>query len=440
MAMGESPLSNHHPLFHTMMIRLIFQAGHAAGLGQQACAAVYSIVQMAIMSGIFTFSLYKMRQWEFPRIVVLLSVLYFILYPMHAVYALIMWKDIIFSGFILLFFIGLIDIIREKVPQRSPIRLMGRALPDSRWIFFFAASMGMILFKKNGIYIVILSILVMLTMVKVNRKQALVVTLICVVLFGLYKGPVFSSLGVTEGSPREALSVPIQQYARIAKYHKDELSDADKAAVLKYFDVTDLEEISELYSPGFADPVKNRFREAAFSEDKKGFFTGWLRLTSRFPGEAVNAFLSLNFGYWHPIAPGQVFNKSIGEYPEIDILKIYTDSKFPRLHAYLEEHGYYTLGGGPIVNMLFSPGFFFILLLLAITIFIAKRTYRFIAALSPLLLLWLTAILGPINLEYRYVYGLFVSMPVAIGLVINARNMQASNDHPDLSHRGCDNI
>ena len=67
----------------------------------------------------------------------------------------------------------------------------------------------------------------------------------------------------------------------------------------------------------------------------------------------------------------------------------------------------------PGVSMLFSPGLLFWIFMFVLTYFVQKGSWEKSISLCGILLLWLTAILGPTYLV-RYVLILWFAMPVVI--------------------------
>ncbi len=71
----------------------------------------------------------------------------------------------------------------------------------------------------------------------------------------------------------------------------------------------------------------------------------------------------------------------------------------------------------PIINLLFSIGFVFWIILTCLTYLIYKKKYNLIILFCPVLFVWLTSIASPVFGEFRYVYSMFVTLPILIASV-----------------------
>ena len=69
--------------------------------------------------------------------------------------------------------------------------------------------------------------------------------------------------------------------------------------------------------------------------------------------------------------------------------------------------------------MIYSIGFMFTLLILTFAMCYVKKQYKLLLVYIPILALWLTVLASPVYAEFRYIYSLFVCMPIFIALSIN---------------------
>ena len=101
-------------------------------------------------------------------------------------------------------------------------------------------------------------------------------------------GPVFSKLNIAKSSPREMLSIPIQQMARIVKYKSDEIDNKDRELIGQYIKI---DEVVEKYNPTISDPIKNEFNDGTYLQDKLNLIKLYIKLAIKFPGETMEAFV-----------------------------------------------------------------------------------------------------------------------------------------------------
>ena len=139
-------------------------------------------------------------------------------------------------------------------------------------------------FRNNGVYAIILTLPFVLIAFRKYYKQILIMFLIPIVLYEIITGPGYKLMGIKSGSTKEALSVPLQQFARLMSYNQDKLSDKQKDKIRQYLPI---EDFGKLYDPVFADPIKAQFSEEGFKKDKIGLVKLYFELALEFPTETV---------------------------------------------------------------------------------------------------------------------------------------------------------
>ena len=113
-----SNASDHHPIIHILFIafpyKLIFSITH----NMVTSVAAVTILQMVIMSSIFSSLLVFLYERKIQVKILLLILGYYALLPMHGYYSVTMWKDVIFSGLLLLLTMELVKVL-EKSNQKK---------------------------------------------------------------------------------------------------------------------------------------------------------------------------------------------------------------------------------------------------------------------------------------------------------------------------------
>ena len=94
---GYSSLRDNHPIIHTLIVSIFMNIGQAIGSYPFGVAS-YIVFQMCAMAAIFSFTVYYMGKKELPLAVRVITLLYFMFYPVNALFNVIMWKDILFGG------------------------------------------------------------------------------------------------------------------------------------------------------------------------------------------------------------------------------------------------------------------------------------------------------------------------------------------------------
>ena len=396
-------LVNHHPVFHIYLIALFIKIGFVFSKSINAGIALYSVVQMLVCSFIFSYIISFLDEYKVNRMIKLIAFFFILLYPPFAAYSITMWKDIPFALGMVLFVAQMIRVFTSKDYLKSKYNILKILL----------LSIIVVLFRNNGIYVIVISFIIYTMFNKANRKIFAFITLFMITFYIVLKGPIFTLLNITDGPKREALSVPIQQIARTYKYKEQELSNHDKIIIHKYIKNKD---IANNYYPLISDNIKNTFDEELFSRNKKDFIVLWAKLFVKYPQLYFESFFIGSMGYWYPEVDNWVIENWF-DYKENNFLRY---NKKPLVKIKLVDIIKKSTNERkiPIISLLFSIGFAFWILLLLLGYVLYTKNYNLIFVFVPLLVLWLTTTASPVWCEYRYIYSLFTSMPLLLPITI----------------------
>lgn len=295
-ARGLSPLSNHHPVAYTFLIKACLDLASFLGFGNTTGVALYSVVQMAFMAGCFAFgSCWVATRARKPLIAPALAVLCGAT-PYVATYSIALWKDPIFSAALTAVSLLLCDL---ALHQRA-----NRAVGKSWYVAYAVLLIVMTFIRNNGLYVTLLIaaslVIVLLVALKSSgqaRARALVppiaVTSVVAVLYLVVTGPIYQLMGVIPSEKVESLGIPLNQMARVAALDGD-MSDSDRA----YMDeLLPLEQYRSKYRPCCTDLLKwdSEFNSAPLDED---FFAHWASMLARNPRVYFDAWVMQTFGFW----------------------------------------------------------------------------------------------------------------------------------------------
>lgn len=402
---------NHHPVFHIFIVYGCISLGKLLG-GAYIGIVIYSILQMIFVSFSFSYVLKYMAKKNVSIVFRILTLIFFIIYPAFGPYSITMWKDVPFGIMLVLFTIQVIEMITNKEYFKK----------KRNFASFIIISIFTILFRNNGLYVVLITLTVLLIFLKGNRKK-LALMLLAVMLFNVsWKGPIFKLLNVTDGPIREMMSVPVQQIARTVKYRRSELTEEEKTKIQKYINM-DLEEMSSRYYPLISDNIKDHFNNEEFNNNKLDFVLLWVNLFFKYPVEYIEAFLDNSFGYWYPQANNGIL-PTWYVYEESEEMIGYDRKPAVNLE-FLD--GYYADINGrkmPIISMWISIGFVFWIIILCVGYMAYTKKYKLILAYIPIFSLWLTTIASPVYCEYRYIFGMFTCIPILTILMISLSNLK----------------
>lgn len=397
-------ITNAHPVLHTLILGSCLNIGHVIG-SDNIGLFIYSVLQIVILSSTLAYTIKYMKKINLPIWFRIVALLIYALVPIFPFYSMSGVKDVIFSALMIHYIIMIDRIVRNANEKRISI---------IKLILCTFLMILVCLFRHNGIYVIFLSFPFLFFIDKLNRKRLISIFIILVGFYGCYNKVILPAFKITPGSPREMLSIPFQQTARYVKYHGDELSKEDIAAI-DY--LIEYDTLIERYDPELSDDVKNKYNRFADSEDLKAYFKVWFNGLLKHPGTYIEATINNVYGYFYP-------NKTSWYiYYKYDtrILKDgfnYHYNGLNKTRNILSGYGnafQHIPVFGIITNIAFNVWLVFIM-----TAYLAyKKNYKGIIFLVPTLVSILVCIAGPANTYYRYALPFIFSMPLMIGMFIS---------------------
>lgn len=411
---GALELTNHHPVLHTEIIALCMFIGKSIFESYQTGAFIYTLLQTMATSLIFSFAIYYMARKKIPVLIRLIALLFYMFCPTICFYTITMYKDIPFALSILLVTIGFTEMVTNQERFfKSKLRIA----------FLMIAMTLAMFFRNNGIYAIILTFPFVLIFLRKYYKKILIIFLIPIVLFEIITGPVYKLLNIKQGSTREALSIPIQQFARLMVYKKDELTIEEQNKIKQYLPIENFE---ELYDPVFADPIKSNFSEEGFEKDKIGLIKLYIHLAIKFPIETIKSFIMGSYGYYYPNTVGWGIYTGVNteEFGEDNSAYKFNQTPIVKIELLDKINEFVNTRDLPIISMFISIGFLFWIILACITYIIYKKEYKKILIFLPVLFIWLTALASPVFCEPRYVYSIFTCLPLFIAISLKKEEIK----------------
>lgn len=407
--------TTHHPLPHVLLLGSIILAVNKLSGSYNTGIAVYTLMQMCIMAGVFTYVTAYMKRRGAGRILRGIILLYFGLFPVNVMFVLCSAKDGIFSAAFVLLLIAVTDMTTNKE------RFFGR------WrgpLLFMGSAFVMMSFRHNGMYALLVFAPVLFLCMKKYRFRLGVMLAAVFSCYFLTSGVLTAVLGAESSENQEMLTVPIQQLARTWKYESDSMSQEQKETLYEILP----EEALQYYTAKVSDGVKVWFDNEAFDREPVKYMRLWLELGMAHPFTYLNAWFMTSYGFWYPDTVIDVYRgNSVFTFTYADSSFFgyeveepgFRESRLPIVNEWYRQMSLEIAQQRlPVVSMLFSPGFlFWLFAYTAGYVFYAKR-YEYLLPLLLLLLLWLTVILGPTYLP-RYVLVLWFALPGAVAVLVN---------------------
>lgn len=396
-------ITNHHPVIHTLLLGGCLNIGHILG-NDNLGLFIYSLIQILVLSSVLSYTIRYMNKLNIRFGIKFVFLLIYSLVPMFPFYAMSAVKDVIFTSLVIIYMIFIYDILKTK-----------KSLTNKQVIYSLILLILIVLFRNNGIHMIVLSFPLLLVFCKNNFKKLLFI-LVFVLAFNIsYNKIILPGFKITQGSVREKLSIPFQQTARFVKYDyklltNDEIDKIDK--------VLGIEDLANRYKPNISDPVKNGFNKDTTREELNDYFKVWLNGLLKDPVLYVDATINNTYGYFYPFTDNwYIYHRYNDTIVEDGFNYQYIDN-FSQERKKLKKYGINypkILFIGKISNIGFNVWLLFLLL----GYLVYKNKSKGIIILSASLSLLLVCVASPVNTYFRYAMPYIFGMPITICMVLD---------------------
>jgi len=343
-----------------------------------------------------------MLKWKVPKIIVVLGMIFLIFNPIIQIFAFMTTKDVIFGALFLLLILYTINLMLNIKAFYCSNLLMIR---------YTAVVILMGLFRKQGIYVFIVFIPAFIWISKEYWKKALVISVTSIMAVFLFLGPISNALGIVKGPVNEALSLPLQQIARVMNVNPDSVTEDEKNQIYEYIP----QEALANYIPEISDPVKDNFNGDKFIENKMDFIKLYFNLGIRNPGIYFDEFIYATLGYFYPSVESVNPWGGVMDYYTSSTISIEQNSMFPLYLKYLHKAGNSFFRKIPILSFCVCEAFPFWILMTSAAVLFKEKRYHMLIPLSIIFIYWCSLLLGPVCC-IRYVYPLLTYIPLIISI------------------------
>lgn len=401
-------INAHHPVIHSFLLSSFLKIGDAIFGSYEIGLGIYSLLQLLFLAyAAVSVSWYLYEKQK--KFLFVISLLFYIFFPLHYIMAVWATKDIIFSALFVLVSLSLLKMLDSESGFWQKKNL----------IYFVIITALMCMFRNNGIYALILVIPVAFFFYKKYRMRTILLIICSIAIYFSYQNILLPSLNVQPGDMREMMSVPCQQLAKVYVESPEVYTAEEKEILFELIPENNLMDYQ--YRPMIADATKNYFNSAVFKKDPVKYIRLYISIGIRSPRKYVEAFLTNSLGFWYPnksypdermYHPYVEFNMADPDLFKGDYIYLQRMSLFPQYEAILQK---FILNTGwekfPVISNLFVPGTYFLLLILVGTIILYKQNYRYLLILGLWLGLWITLLISPVALV-RYAYPIIICLPL----------------------------
>lgn len=412
-----SALSDHHPVFLTLVYGGFMKLGlwmGDANLGQ----LLYSLLSMAALALCWAYALCALRDRGLGRGAVLGIALFIALYPVLALYAFNMCKDISAEPFVLLYLTMMLKLHWTD----------GRAAESVRFcVGLFVCSLLMMMMRKPAMYALCFAAVFMLIRYRGVRVRLAASALGAVAVFaGLYNGVILPACGVIPGETREMLSIPFQQTARYLITYPDDVTEEEMQAVSN---VLDVEHAVQNYDPRLADAVKDTSNPELNGEVLSPYLRAWLSMGLRHPGVYIDAWLNMIYGYFYPSESNTIVCLTLNS-PDQGGVELTQNEALAEKRQAVFNWIYFILRRIPVVGGLFYVDAITWAFLMLLAMAVRKDgiggavPYMFFVGTLGI------CMLSPKSGEIRYLMPILYALPVMLGAMLLPENRQGREKTP----------
>lgn len=442
MFFGLQPMTSHHPPLVIALYGIAFKLGSLLG-GANGGMFALTISQVVFMGAAIAATMWLVDRLAHRRWLTVLSLCFFSLMPIFPTYAQFIVKDVYSTC--------ALDLFCAQLVARAWKRGGGEPIP---WVLGFPAIgvMGVLasLLRNNNVFIVAVA-LVAYALAAPSRRPghlrgekveghgeelcpAMLCALTVFILCFLVNNALYPAMGIAKGELGEALSLPMQQTARFARDHPDEVTPEQRSVLNQTFFGYDT--LGQVYDESISDPVKDRFRFTGY-RNLLAYLRVWAQQGLTEPGTYAVSAIEGSIGYWYPFGVRAQTNDDYADMAMVgsassdstmwaDLGLSPTSAPFPEARVSLHD-AVWSLSQTPVVSLLFHPATYLWVMLLccAQTLSVARNAGgEWLAWLRPAawsllmaaVLLTLTCCASPVSALVRYALPLWFWAPLALAL------------------------
>ncbi len=283
MCLGMIPWSNHHPVFFTFVMNLFIKAFGGSSLS--AAFGVMTFFQMLLLAFTLSYVLSWLEKHNVSRLFIYVSLVFFAIHPISAIYSVYVTKDIMFACATVFLTVHLLNMCEKKTFGRKD------------WILLGIWSFLTIVTRNNGTFMIAALAVAMMLMLRDHRKAVIITFLIVFALNISYKTVVWSALDIRKQSFVESASIPLTQIAYTI--YTDGDIDGDEKDYLE--SIMPFDAVKKEFEPGYVDTYKfsDSFHSDVIDEDPGKLIKVWAKLLPTNFGRYVEAYIFETCGYWH---------------------------------------------------------------------------------------------------------------------------------------------
>lgn len=398
---GITQMTTWHSVFTTWVFGGLVLLGRALGSDAIGCM-LYVLLQSLAMSYALARVmrlLHKLHiSWKWQTA----ALCFFAFFPIWPMYSVTIWKDTLHTATLLLLLLETIELVRG----------LGR-FGFKRWLGYFALALLGCLWRNNGLYVVLPSLIAFVVLARGQRIRLCGVAAGVLAVMMLFNNVIVPALGIVDTTPSGIYSVCFQQTARVVRDRSWALTAEEREEIDR---ILDLEQIGNIYEPWISDPVKYTYRQFGMGADVEKealsrYRETWFSMLKKHPIPYIQAFMAGSRGYYAftPKYTGVTYSQQAGmrfvpasfhiegegqlnapQPQALDPLRSLAYSLLERLRTL------------PILQMLFTCALYTWTLAAAFIVLLTRRRWRELVLFIPALMSFAVCLVSPVDDYFRY--------------------------------------
>ena len=414
----NSSYTDAHPIMYTMLLKLL-------SLIYSDLPVTLSIFHILLSSFTYTYIAYRLNKMGLSLLACSLLVVLLTLTPANFYINSMLWKDVVYTMFLLLFSI---EVLRLFVEEKYFSKISNIAL-------FFLFGFFVLVARHNGQYVLFLFAIIIGSYYLIKSKWKAALISICIL------GSILCSFYITKAITIKALgdkytyhpytsnviySTAAQGMLVLYIDHYDELNDSQRESIEFFIDIDKVRHRNEsIDEQGWAfDMWKFKNDGAPFlllnnvEKSRNSFFSLYLELCNDYPHNIFDAYMKNTALAWSSIEYEYTYamDLNINEPFGGTEIKIEQNIILNNVNIIMDKLADFLTGNDLMVMLFFRPAFMFILIIFVILI--SKRRTNAIFLSLPVLLNHFGYFLGCSAQDTRYMYGNYSLLYIVLFYVL----------------------
>lgn len=401
--------TNWHPVLFTWVIM-----GLTAIWDSPAIIALFQIGLLAFAFGLLG---YTLERFSFPKKYIWIGLGLLAISPVNAIYSITIWKDVVYSAFMLLFSILIFILVKTAGRESKKLSFL---------LLFTLVSLGLVFFRHNGFPVFIVTMIVTIFMYRSHWKRLIPISLFIIITHQLVTGPLYTKLEVHPSDPQEALSIPTQQIASIVT-GDGQLSDSQKHYINR---LMPLELWDEKYNPYSVDSIKfswGDYDRFVIYDNPKQYVSMWSNMVISNPELAAKGLFNQTSLVWQ-------MNEPLDGYTSKYVTNIYLNNEFGLKNRVIEPSitslaRTYLKTTDKVEELIWRPAVYTSLAILFIYIAYLRNNWRAWLLIFPIALNTGSVFIAIPAQDFRYLYSNSLFMYAALFFsFMTYQKMRISNE------------